>query len=265
MGNALMDAHADRFRAREHDAVHARVPPQRLARDLPGAGDVIEHPACQSRVAVHFVQLEPRPRRFLSWLVDDGIPRHQRGRRHPGGQGQREIERSDTGKHAVGPQDVGVPLDRSHLRHLAHEAVRVLELLAVIVDQIGRLLGVAHRLEPALADLQAHDRCQLELALPDEGRRLAEQGDPLAPRPPRPIALRVACRRYRPAYLLRGRRREPAKHHVRVDRRGVDDRWPTRWDRLAADVHGIVAAELGPCACQRGVELTVKLLPVDVG
>src|SRR2546422_4097310 len=45
---------------------------------------------------------------------------------------------------------------------------RSLHLLAVVVDQIGRLFGVAHRLEPALPDLEAHDRGQLELARSEE-------------------------------------------------------------------------------------------------
>src|SRR2546422_4538926 len=89
-------------------------------------------------------------------------------RSHACGQGEREVERRDAGEYAVGSEDVGVSLDRRHLGHLALEAVRVLQLLAIVVDQVGGLFGVSHGLEPALADLHGHDGGELELALADE-------------------------------------------------------------------------------------------------
>src|SRR2546422_5391397 len=52
-------------------------------------------------------------------------------RSHACGQGEREVERRDAGEYAVGSEDVGVSLDRRHLGHLALEAVRVLQLLAI--------------------------------------------------------------------------------------------------------------------------------------
>jgi len=145
--------HPHGLRAGEYDAVHAGVPPQRFARDLPRAREIVEHAGWDARVAVHLVQLETGPRCLLGRLVDDGVARHKRRRGHARGQGERKVEGRDAGEHAVGTQHVGVPLDGGHLRHLAHEAVRVRQLLAIVVDQVGGLLGVPHRLQPALADL----------------------------------------------------------------------------------------------------------------
>src|SRR3989454_4461196 len=48
------------------------------------------------------------------------------------------------------------------------------------------LFGISHGLESALADLQGHDRGELELALADHARRLAQGRHALAPRPVRP-------------------------------------------------------------------------------
>src|SRR5439155_13394338 len=55
---ALVNVHPHGLRAGEDDAVHAGVPPQRLARDLPRARQIVEHAGWNTRVAVHLVQLE---------------------------------------------------------------------------------------------------------------------------------------------------------------------------------------------------------------
>src|SRR5205809_7949047 len=100
-------------------------------------------------------------------------------------------------------------------------SVRVLQLLAIVVDQVGGLFGVSHGLEPALADLQGHDRGELELALADEARRPAQDREPVAPRPPRPVTLRRPRGGHGASHLLRSRGGEPPEHHAGVDRRGV--------------------------------------------
>src|SRR2546429_686146 len=69
---------------------------------LAGPREIVKSPRRQARIAVHLVQLEPSPRRFLGGLVDDRISRDQRRRRHPGREREREVERRDAGEHAVG-------------------------------------------------------------------------------------------------------------------------------------------------------------------
>ena len=64
---------------------------------------------------------------------------------------------------------------------IAAEAVVVLDLLAVVADEVGGLLDVAECLEPVLADLHAHQRRQLVGPLTDQVGRGSQHGDPLLP------------------------------------------------------------------------------------
>ena len=70
----------------------------------------------------------------------------------------------------------------------------VFDLLAVVADEIGGLLHVTERLEPVLADLQAHQRGELVRPLADQVGRRPEHGDPFRPGRPCPPPRR-ACRR----------------------------------------------------------------------
>jgi len=81
-------------------------------------------------------------------------------------------------------------LDGCDPRHLAHEPVRVLHLLAVVVDQIRRLLGIAHRFDAGFADLEAHDRRELELTLAHQAGRAPQDRDAFPPAAVRPRGLR---------------------------------------------------------------------------
>jgi hypothetical protein len=72
------------------------------------------------------------------------------------------------------------------LAHLVDEALVVLQLLAVVADQVGRLLDVAKGLQPVLADLHGHEGGQLVGALADEVGGPARHGHPLRPGRVRP-------------------------------------------------------------------------------
>ena len=210
--------------AGEHHAVDAGVLPERVADRLPVADEQVEHARREPRVAVDLVQPEAGPGRVFRRLVDHGVARGERGRRHPGRQRERKIERRDAGEHAIRSEDVGVPLDRRDPPHRADEPVGLLDLRAVVIDQVGRLLRVAHGLEPALAHLQAHDGGELVLALPDEGGRAPEHREPLAPGEPGPAALRLVGRGDRAIHVRRPGDREPSQHEAGVDRRAIDQR-----------------------------------------
>src|SRR5206468_10629443 len=86
----------------------------------------------------------------------------------------------------------------------------------------------------------------------------AQDREPVAPRPPRPVTLRRLRGGHGAPHLLGGRGGEPPEHHAGVDRRGVHDRGATRWHRLAPDVERVVPAELCPDARQGVVELDRK-------
>ena len=73
------------------------------------------------------------------------------------GERHREVERADDGEHAVRPEDrAGVDGRVAEVAHRVVVAVVVLHRLGVVADQVGRLLDLAERLDPVLADLDRH-------------------------------------------------------------------------------------------------------------
>ena len=226
---------------------------------------MLNTPGRQPRVPVDVIQFEPGPRRLFRRLVHHRIARDQRGRRHAGRERQRKVEWGDTGKHAIGTEHIGVALHRGDPAHWPDEAVGVFHLLTVVVDQIGRLFGVAHGLEPALPHLETHQRRELILPFPDEGRRPAQKGHSIAPGPAAPFPLSPPCRLHRGVYVLRPRGAEPAQHQAGVDRRAVHQRLGGGLDRCIIYVERVQPPGLTTDGLERGVEPLVELLQVTAG
>src|SRR5207302_3980580 len=115
----------------------------------------------------------------------------------------------------------------------------VFDLLTVIVDQVGRLLGVSHRLEPALANLETHDRREPVLALAYQLRGTPQDRDAIAPWQLRPARLRPVCLTHRPIDMRRRPGRESPEDDARVDGRGVDDRVARSGQCHPRDIQGV--------------------------
>jgi hypothetical protein len=213
-----MDPETDALGAGEHDPVDCGVLPERIADRFAATGEIVEHSRRQPGIPVDLRQPQAGPGRLLGRLVDHGIACHECRRRHPGRKGQREVERRDADEHAVGPEHIGVPLDGGDPPHRTHEAVGLLELSTVVVDQVGGFLGISHGLEAALPDFQRHERGEIVLPLPDELGGPVHDGDALLPGPSAPVPLR----RLRPAdgqvHLGGSCRREAAQEERGVDR-----------------------------------------------
>src|SRR6266498_5276821 len=143
-------------------------------------------PGGQAGVAQALVQLRAGERALRRGLEDHRVAGHQRAAGGPRGQRHREVERADHRPDPVGPQHAAGVLVRGELPHLVGEAVVALHLVAVVADQVGRLLHVAERLEAVLADLHGHQGGQLVGAVADQVRRAAQQGDAVPPRRARP-------------------------------------------------------------------------------
>ncbi len=94
----------------------------------------------------------------------------------------------------------------------------VLDLVAVVTDQIGRLLDVTQCLEPVLPHLHGHQSRQLEAPLADDVCGVTQQPDPLLPGRGRPgggeRASGVDC----VSNVLLGGLGETAKDDVAIDR-----------------------------------------------
>src|SRR5713101_4748121 len=97
----------------------------------------------------------------------------------------------------------------------------LLDLIAVVLDQIRRFLHVADALEPILSGLISHERRQLPPAIANLVCDFLEQGDAVAPRPRTPRRERGFGRGNRLAYLLAARALEHAEKYPRVDRAAI--------------------------------------------
>ena len=107
------------------------------------------------------------------------------------------------------------------------ESVGRLDLAAVRLDQVDRLLDLGDRLGPHLPHLEADRRRELELALVDQPLRRPQDRDALCVRQPAPFALRCLRRLDRLARRARrprGRGSRPA--HGATDPRGRTPRRP---------------------------------------
>jgi hypothetical protein len=263
-GDPVMDAQADGLRAGEDHAVDPGVLPQVVPDVLAPADDEVEHARWQTGVAVHLEQLQPRPGSVFGRLEHDRVPGHESRRRHAGREGEREIEGRDAGEHPIGAQHIPVALDGRDPDHVATEPVRFLHLVTVVVDQVRRFLSVAHGLEPVLADLEAHQGREIELAFADQRRRPAQQRDAQRPGRPGPGPLGVVRRGHRPIDLLRACRGETGQHDRGVDRRHVQE-WGGRCrDRRLADPEGVLVAQAGAETREGTVELPVKRVQIGV-
>ncbi len=147
-------------------------------------------------------------------------------------------------------------------RHRPHEPVGLLHLGAVVVDEVGRLLRVPHRLQAALAHLQRHQGGEIVLALADQLGGPAQDADPLLPRPAGPAALRLLGPPDREVDLRRPGGREAAEQERGVDRRAVVERLARARDRLASDQVGVAGAGRRPDLGERRVEAAVEVVQV---
>src|SRR5581483_438163 len=136
--------------------------------------------------------------------------------------------------------------------------VVLLDLVAVVADQIGRFLDIADALEPVLARLVAHQRGEFPAMGPDGVCNLSDQRQPTFPRKRRPRGVRSTGGRNRllrvfPCALLKS-----SNQNSRVDRTRVGELRPGS-DVLAVDVHRIVAAKCGRRVRNRIVQRSVQV------
>ena len=128
-------------------------------------------------------------------LVDDRVAGHERAAGRAAAQREREVERADDRPHAVRLEHrAGVHGRVAEVAHRVIEAVVLLDHVARPADEVGRLLDVAERLEPVLADLDCDQRGVRHLALADDVGDAAQDRDALLPRPRRPRGEGRACR-----------------------------------------------------------------------
>ncbi len=149
--------------------------------DLVAAGQQVKDVRRQPRVAQALVQLHRRERPLRARLEQDSVAGCQCAANGTAGEGHREVERADHCPDAIRPQHAHGGLARRQPVHHPAEPVVVLDLLAVVPDEVSGLLDIAERLEPVLPDLHAHQRRQLVGTVADEVGGGSQHGDPLPP------------------------------------------------------------------------------------
>ena len=151
----------------------------------------VEHAVGHARVAVRLEDRDRRHRRRRRRLEHDRVAGHHRRARRPDGERHREVERADHREHAVRAEDrPGVDRRVAQVVHRVVVERVVLGRLRVVADEVGRLLDLAQRLEPGLADLDRHQARVLHLALADQLRGRLQDLEPPLPAEPEPGRLR---------------------------------------------------------------------------
>ena len=217
---ALEEVHADLIGAREDDAGDARVLAQLGTDRVARAHDEVEDAVRDARIPVGLRQRNAAHGAGTGRLEDDRVAGQHRRRRRSGGQRHREVEGADDGEHAVRAEDRA----RVHgcVAQVVHGVVVgavVLPGLGVVADQVGRLLDLAQRLDPVLADLDGHQAAVLHLALADQLGRAAQDRQALLPGRGRPARLCRASGGDGVARVLARALGEGADDDLAVDRR----------------------------------------------
>ena len=119
----------------------------------PGPLTRLKTPRRQAGRLRHLGQLDAAQRGVAGGLVDDRVAGHERSAGGSAGEGHREVEGADDRPHAVRLEHrAGVDGAVAQVAHRVVEAVVGHELVAVVADQVGRLLDVAEGLQAVLAD-----------------------------------------------------------------------------------------------------------------
>ena len=233
----------------------------------PGPLTRLKTPRGRPAMSASSASLTPHSGASRRGLVDDRVAGHERAPGGTSGERHGEVEWADHSPDAVRLQHR--PSVDGRIAKVAHgvvEAVVLLQLIAVVADQVGGLLHVAQRLEPVLAHLDRHQRRELHLPLADQIRHAAHDRDALQPGRSCPAGRRGSSCRDRVAHVLASALCELA-HERAIDRRELlevglrrppltVDELPVRLPELAAGNQKpgvVVGVELLVVVAQRGV------------
>ncbi len=115
-------------------------------------------------------------------LDDQRVAGDQRRAGRPGDERRGVVERGDHGPHAVRAHHVAGDLGLAEAFHRHREPVVLAHGVGVVADQVGGLLDLADRLQPALAVLPSERRTVDDRPLGDQVGGAVEQLAALLPR-----------------------------------------------------------------------------------
>jgi hypothetical protein len=135
----------------------------------------------------------------------------------------------------------------------------LLDLVAVVFDEIRRLFDVAHTFKSVFAGLVAHQGGQLPTMSAYSVGNSLEQHHAFTPRSAAPTRECRSGGGNRPLNVLPTSLLELAQQDPRVDRTSVVE-LTCRFDRLSSDHHRIALAKACPNLFDRMVQLAVQIL-----
>ena len=138
----MEDPHANRLGARENDPVHMRVECERIADVTAAAGDVAEYAGWYTSISVDLVDLQSGPGRIRGRLEHHGVTGDQCRAGHPKTESGWEIERAIQAKTPYG-RSVSMLVSMGVMRFISWMKPFIVHLVAIVVDQVRRLLGIA--------------------------------------------------------------------------------------------------------------------------
>jgi len=147
---------ADLPRSGEHHAVHHGMIDQRLTNGGATSGDNVHRARWQAGIAGELAEAHGDPRGRRRRLDHSRISCGERRTGRARCEREREVERGNDRPDSVRPKHAGVAFGRSERLHRPHEPVGMVNLIAVVVDEVGRFLDVAQAFHAVLAALESH-------------------------------------------------------------------------------------------------------------
>src|SRR5262249_18763214 len=139
------------------------------------------------------------------------------------------------------------------------ETVVLFDLIAVVLDEIRRLLDVADTLEPVLAGLVAHQRRQLPASCANGAGDFLEQRDTRSPWLRAPRRKRRSGGSDRVANLLPARALESSEQNPGVDRAAIL-KLGGGTDVVSVDHERVAPAERSAHLLDRSIEFAMQLV-----
>ena len=192
----------DLFRSGEDDPVDAFVIDQLLTDSRTRPRDEVEDTRRQSRFNHHLGQLRPKERRIARGLEDHRIAGGKRSSRRSSCECKRKIERRNDSPHAIGSQHADVFFAGAQRSHFLDEPAVLLDLFAVVGDEIRSFFDVADAFESIFSDFVSHQSGQRETMGADGIGDSLHVRKSLLPRQSSPLGIRRARSGHRSFHVL---------------------------------------------------------------
>jgi hypothetical protein len=186
----LLDPQADLPGAGKGEAGDVLVLHHRLTDRPTAASDEVDNAVRDSHLGQHLEELVGHEWGRARGLDDRRVAGNQGASGHPNEDREREVKRRDDADDAVGLQIAGAVLARRRLSGRRRISLVALDIEAIVLKEVDRLVDLRERLRPVFPVLEGHRRGDLVLPVADALGRPAKDLDAFLPIGGRPILVR---------------------------------------------------------------------------